>query len=98
MAVPSKEIKDLRQRKTYIHRRLPRIREEMKSLSKERKDLLQKLNEKGSKDPKALKDEREENIYTRLRLAVLRQELKQLSEERQKTITELDTKRTHTAQ
>jgi hypothetical protein len=98
MAVPSKEIKDLRARKTYIHRRLPRIRDEIKSLAKERKDLLLKLSDKGSKDPKALKNEREESIYTRLRLVVLRQELKELSDERQKTTTELDSKRANTAQ
>jgi hypothetical protein len=97
MAVPSKEIKDLRARKTYIHRRLPRIREEIKSLAQERKDLLLKLNDKSSKDPKALKNEREQSIYTRLRLEILRQELKELSEERQKTTAELDSKQANTA-
>jgi hypothetical protein len=80
--------KTLWRRRTYIHMRLPLLREEMKSLNSERKEINDKLKGKTGEDTPELKHLRRKKLYIAVRAEILAAEQKALLDER-KTFPEM---------
>ena len=79
----SRETRDVRHHRIYASVRLPTIRDEMKALQQERKELATSLKEGGGDDPKATARRR---VYLTLRLEKLRNEQKELLAERHQPV------------
>jgi hypothetical protein len=78
----TRELKNLRHRKIYIRIRLPEIRDEIKNLNTETKNLTVSLQNKGGEDQENLKNIRQRKIYTRQRTQALKSEQTALTVER----------------
>src|ERR1051326_4670841 len=72
------EIKALRSRKVYIQLRVPRIKEELKTLGEQRK----KLSEAKGRPESLTKDHHQQRVYAHHELERLKAELKNLEKER----------------
>jgi hypothetical protein len=89
-------VRGLRLEKTYILRRIPRVREEIKALVDERKELSRRR--KSAASPQEAKDVRENHIYTRRRLQILQTELKDLMSNKRETKQKLRTSKSAESQ
>jgi hypothetical protein len=79
---PERALKDLRGRKVYIDIRLPRIREEIKTLQDQRKTLAQESRLGAKPEGVQLKASVAKRIYTSHELDRLKSELASLQIER----------------
>lgn len=84
---PERALKDLRGRKAYIDIRLPKVREEIKSLAAQRKTLAEESREGAKPEGAQLKASIAKRIYTSHELDRLKSELASLQIER-KTVLE----------
>ena len=82
-------IKKLRQRKLYIFGRLASLKQELKSVTEEKKSLNAKLKDPKALDAKALKSLRQRKVYVKIRPESLKAELKTLTDERNSINTQL---------
>jgi hypothetical protein len=82
------ELKDLRSRKTYVQLRIPRIRDEIKSLFEQRKAFRESPRDPGGK-PEERRHIVETRIYLGFELERLKSELKCLEQERDTIRTKL---------
>jgi hypothetical protein len=89
---PDERLKAFRVRKVYIDLQLPKVRDEIKSLITEKKNLDEKPHGDG---PKAvIKEWAERKIYANQHLQSLRKELKALEEEREAVLKNLKAAKT----
>jgi len=79
---PKPKVNPLLTRKVYVGARIAAVRDEMKSLTTEKKNVLEKLRSGADLDKKVEKDLKVRKVYLDQRPMHLREELKQLMAER----------------